>query len=1205
MEEVRSLVTSVEQGDLSLASEEQKGTALAWCARLLSGDDPAEAQSILDRIALVNSEVSSVARSVVKASRGDVQQAIGELCTIGTPIAYGAAYINLIRTKGFKEANEWLREAGLELVDLDSDAKFFFIRKSLEEGNWDIALSASQEVKEEDCERSPGLFFATADAFLMQAVPEELREFLLAQNLPFAAAQFPLRGDSVALEHRRAAMRRYERFHSVAKALGLPGIAGLMDDKALWLRLVDPESRVEARRELEEGVRDPSTFLRRLGLGLQFGVDIDLQWAEREVDRQTALSGGMSPDAAFARFSLALGKKSHTSVAAYINEHREQLLQHLDWRGVYSIEIEMLAKAGQTAKADERLKEATEKGLSDREIGRLRRELTEATGGDPIAQRLVAYEENGSIADLRILVSAYENAHDWQKACEYGKTLLDVSGDLADARRYVISLYNIERHDEALGVLETYPDLWAQDDSLQLVRVQSLFESGRLNEALAALQVLRQAKDSPEARQLQINLAVVSGDWESLQGFVEDEWNARADRTAIDLLRAGQLAQHIGAGRGRELVQEAANRASDDPAVLVGCYQAATAAGWEDSIQVHQWMERAAELSGGDGPVQVMDIEDILERKPNWEQHESNAWELLEKGDAPVFAVGQLLNRSLLSFYLMPALNNLDEPDVRRRAMIYAFSGARGKHKIDPKVVAMDATALITAEFLDLLDVYLGTFDNIVIPHSTLGWLLEEKARIQFHQPSRVAAARELRKMISDGHLCRFEGSNAATESLVNEVGASMAVLIADASSSEHADTRQRLVVRGRPVHKANSFMREEADLSEYESHLCSGISVVEKLAQKGVLTRREAKEACTALEVRELQWPSEPEIADGAVLYLDDLAVSHFQFLGLLSKLHRAEITVFVSRSEVKEADALISYDVKANEVVAIVERLRLRLREGLESGKVRLGIAVREEDNGGSKHVTSHPTMALLKLVTIADVGVVDDRFINQHASISLETASRPLLTTVDLLDVLVEREAISEDRRQEALTKLRQANFALTPLTAGDLNRLIANSTTSDGVLEETAELKSIREGIQRVRMSNMLQSPKELVWLNGVTQACLFTLQEQWKHGLDEATVVAQSDWLLSLSDVRSWTHRLDEDVGQLMVRYRNWVLVLMTLAAELPQSVKEAYWRWFDSRVLEWLQEEDPDSYRHLLEWAKEYVAGSVEACEQGLEDGDD
>ena len=29
------------------------------------------------------------------------------------------------------------------------------------------------------------------------------------------------------------------------------------------------------------------TFLRRLGLGLQFGIDVDLDWAEREVERHT------------------------------------------------------------------------------------------------------------------------------------------------------------------------------------------------------------------------------------------------------------------------------------------------------------------------------------------------------------------------------------------------------------------------------------------------------------------------------------------------------------------------------------------------------------------------------------------------------------------------------------------------------------------------------------------------------------------------------------------------------------------------------------------------------------------------------------------------------------------------------------------------------------------------------------------------------
>ena len=753
--------------------------------------------------------------------------------------------------------------------------------------------------------------------------------------------------------------------------------------------------------------------------------------------------------------------------------------------------------------------------------------------------------------------------------------------------------------------METYPALCAKDESLQLLRVQILFESGRLNEASAALQILRQPSDSPEARQLQINLAVVSGDWESLQGFVEDEWKARSDRTAIDLLRAGQIAEHIGAGRGKELVQEAAFRAADEPAILAGCFHAASTAGWENSNEVHRWMDRAAELSGGDGPVQVIAIEDILERNPDWERRESTAWELLERGDTMVFAAGQLLNRSLLSLYLMPALDNLDELDVRRRSMIYAFSGGRGKLKVKPKVVAMDATALITAEFLNLLDVYIETFDCIVIPHITLSWLLEERARILFHQPSRVVAARELRKMITDGHLLTFESSKVVPERLVNEVGPSLAALIADASSSEHQDTRQRLVVRGGPVHKANSLMQEYADLSEYESYLCSSFAVVNKLALNGVLTRRESQEACVALNFREVQWPSEPQIADGAVLYLDDLAVSHLQILGLLSKLHLAGITAFVSSSEVEEADALISYDVKASDVVSIVERLRLRLREGLESEKLRLGKAIRGKDSDGPERVSSHPTVDLLRLVADADVGVVDDRFINQHSSISLETGSRPLLTTVDVLDILAERGAISESRMQDALTTLRRANFALTPLTVGELDTLIANSTVRNKVLEETAELRAIRESIQRIQMSNMLQSPKELTWLNGVMQACLICLKEQWKEGLDEATAVARSDWLLALSDVRAWTHRLDENVDHLMERYRNWVLVLMTLPAKQQQSVKEAYWRWFDSRVLELLQEEDPEIYQYLVECAKEDVARGVEACEQGLKDNDE
>ena len=104
--ETRSLVASLEDGDLVQASREKRETALAWCARFLSGDQPAEAESILDRIRYANHEVYGVARSAVRASTGGMELAIRELCAIGTPLAYGAAYIQVLRIKGTKDANE-------------------------------------------------------------------------------------------------------------------------------------------------------------------------------------------------------------------------------------------------------------------------------------------------------------------------------------------------------------------------------------------------------------------------------------------------------------------------------------------------------------------------------------------------------------------------------------------------------------------------------------------------------------------------------------------------------------------------------------------------------------------------------------------------------------------------------------------------------------------------------------------------------------------------------------------------------------------------------------------------------------------------------------------------------------------------------------------------------------------------------------------
>ena len=89
---------------------------------------------------------------------------------------------------------------------------------------------------------------------------------------------------------------------------------------------------------------------------------------------------------------------------------------------------------------------------------------------------------------------------------------------------------------------------------------------------------------------------------------------------------------------------------------------------------------------------------------------------------------------------------------------------------------------------------------------------------------------------------------------LVTEVGETLAMLIAEASFDEHADLRQRRVVRGGPVYKANTFMREPADLDPYKRYFCSTFAVVEKLAQKGVLTAQEVALSANVRETRSTQ---------------------------------------------------------------------------------------------------------------------------------------------------------------------------------------------------------------------------------------------------------------------------------------------------------------------------------------------------------------
>ncbi|MFA5494232.1 MAG: hypothetical protein WC247_05595 [Porticoccaceae bacterium] len=1182
-------------GNLSGGSDEVRGRALAWCARLLSrSEDLARAEEFLELAkTLGDSAEAMISEAFIISQKGDKAAALQALARIDSNTSRSAGLMIVAHHDGAEVALEWMTKAGYTVDDLDSDGKSFLLTHQLQLGYWNGAARTVGSLSETDFEETPILHHLAALTTLAPTVPVDFRAVVLTQ-VPFEAQGFPLASDAVSTDALQAAHKHFLNAVDAATRLDCPRAARTDDDYALWLELRDPAQSAHGRSRLENKLRDPNTALAYVHYALQFGIKLDQDAVERDIERSIAINGGMTIDAAIARFALAFAQPNPEEAANYIARHHNQLAAHIDIKLMQYRLIEMLSRAGLIERANEVLDRLLEEGIPAEHASNLRRIISEAQGSDPVESRKAQYETTRNLSDLINLVAELEDHQRWDDLCEFGRRLFEETRSISDAERLVNAFNNTHRSEALVGFLKENTDLLSQSNNLRMSYAWGLYQEGAFLESRAALAELSEEVGSPNYRTLQVSLGIAVGDWASLSAYIADEYRNRGDRSAHDLIGAAQLALHLGSPQAKDLVFEAAAKADGDSAVLAAAYFIATSAGWEDDPQVSQWLEKAAELSGEDGPLQRMSLQDILDRKPEWDRRESETWRLLAQGEIPIFLAAQSLNRTLIDLTAFPALANLGETDPRRRSVIPAYSGKRVPLEFDigVNVAALDATALLTLSFLKILDVALDAFETVYIPHSTLGWLFEERQKAAFHQPSRIANARKVRDLLATDMLEKFTPGTVASSDISAQVGDELAALIAEAEQVRDGDDSQHIVVRSAPVHRLSSLMEEEADLSAHAAVLSSCLSVVEKLRQKGQITADEEKRARTYLQLHEKPWPNQPEIADGATLYLDDLAISYLLHLGLLGKLKSAGLTAVVSPRELSEANALISYERISNGVKEVIEGIRASLNSRIESGQVRIGRR-RNFDEFEEKSIPEHPSVGILALAPHCDVAIIDDRFLNQHANVDSGGRQVPVFSTLDLLDALVAAGVLSDDDRLEHRTRLRRAGYFLVPVSVDELERCLRESIIADGNVVETAELKAIRESILRVRMIDWLRLPKEAPWLDGTLKAIVRVLRNLWVDGTDIEEVTARSNWLVEQADIRGWAHSLVPENADNVVRVGRGALILSLLMpppSGTQQSIVDAYWNWVEVRILAPIQEQFPEVYEWLVDWHRREVA---------------
>ena len=1134
---------------------------------------------------------TKIAEAFIDSSKGNKSAALETIAGTNSPNTRSAFFSIVGNHDGPQQAIKWLRAAGFDANHLDPDGKLTLLSYQLELSEWVAARETAEGLSDSDLEEAPVLHFMKAMAYLLDTVPEESRESV-NQQVPFKAAGFAVDSSAKAIEARRTARSHFAAAAQAAKELDCHRAATVPERYALWLELEDWEHCDRGRQRLAARLGDLESALYLVPLALQYGIPLELDKVEQEIERQIALRGEVSPDAASARLALAFEQETPKAIANYLGRHYDTIASHTDTTVMLLFQTELFALAGKPRLAKEHLEKLQKLGISKAEESRLGIVMANAEGSDTLEARKKLFRQTDSIVDLRALVNELEARRDWSTTIEFGEILFEQTHYLRDAERLAHALHLEGKSAKAIELIKSNVDLLSQSPNLQMCYCWSLYHEGELLEAQRELGKLDEDWEDEYYRHLQINLAVALEDRDSLSVAITSGYGQTENRSAQELVRAAELSLSVSPHSTKRLLFAATEKGNDDAHVLSYAYFLAVKAGWEADTKIASWLQRAFELSGEDGPLRSVTLSDLLDMIPEWDRQELNIRKQLNRGEAPLFFAAQLLNRSLIKLMLSPALANSAEHDLRRIIGIPAFSGQRGLTKlVAGGKIGLDYTALLTLGFLGLLDQVFDAFSTVYVPHSTFAWLLEERQNASHHQPNEVKNAQLILDLLRQGSLETVSPNTQADKKLTVQVGEELATLIAEAEDIAQ-EGRQRLVVRPNPVHKILSLGEEEADLTRHYPVLRSCQAIVRKLYDLGEIDESVEKSAGAYLQRHEKPWPNQPEIADNAILYLDNLSVHYLIQPGVLEILCRLKFKLIVSPSLESESNAHIAYERFSEKIIDAIENMGSVVRQGVDSGKVKIGKR-RNIGNGNEQYLNDFQIAELFALVEDCEAIIVDDRFFNQNGYIEHRDVQASLYTTFDLLDTLVSAGQLSDGGRQRCRTKLRRAGYYLIPLTEDELATQLNAAEVKNGKVIERAHLRAIRESILHARMNDWLQLPKEGVWLDTHFKVFVHVLRGLWRAGADIPSVEARSSWILDQVDVHGWTHCLglmNREETIKAARLRIIFELITPLPVNVPLDIRESYWQWVEELVLMPIKELEPDLFNEILILERRHIS---------------
>ena len=693
--------------------------------------------------------------ALLSGAEGNNDETLSRLAKIDRPDARAAQFNLVDRLKGAAEALSWMKQQGYAIHDFGAAGSINILLRRANVDDHQTALTEAESLPADWFDEYPALRTIRANLLLSVVLPSDQRGVLF-QGLPINPRMLQFASVAQTQINIGKARADLEAARIGIQSLNLSLYAPYLEEQILWLRLEDPSTVQDARRQIEEEIKDPDKTLRRVRLALAYRIPFNRDALQRALNAKHEL-GQATTDDQYTLFLLAWFSNDVKKLAEYFDEHRADVFsrQDLSREILAQIEAEALTRVGRFADARARVKAHPKDILSEQAAATIEVLIASVEEGNEAERIRNLYEADKELSHLRLLVARLFNDKNFAELTKYAPILIKEDKREEDYELAQKAFFFERKYKEVIELAETYPELHARRDEFASVLGWTLFHLGRVLQARAIARELVNKRHESSDRELDVNTSMETGDWGHIQSIVAREVPRIPQLDATSLMRLARLAFESGSPYVDQFRDAAMAVAPDKPEPFLAAYQLSVDRGDEyQESRAHEWFQKAVQLSGPTGPIQQVQLKEVVNKTSGWNERVENTNDLVAQAKIPLDVAARVLNRQPIELFVGAAKRNERTSDPKLQYPILAFSGARGPNALDGiRRIALDITSLYTLDHLGLLGKVIGAFDQVRIAPSTLSSLFLDRQFIRFRQPSEVAKARHIQDLIAKKRL--------------------------------------------------------------------------------------------------------------------------------------------------------------------------------------------------------------------------------------------------------------------------------------------------------------------------------------------------------------------------------------------------------------------------------------------------------------------